>query len=402
MLLFDGPNGLEGVVMTFSRRRSLGLVIALVGMSGPFAAQAEVIFEENFDDQPDWTSAMHSSDTVQSADTHIIPEGWYSIRQDPVWAPSTGHPDRHESIEILESNADKARSGSKSYVSWRDSYDAGWDYWGSESMMVKYFPQGYDQLYVEFWVRFDDNWMREYVQGTDAAGSKMFRISSWRGEGQGNEYQAFGGGDLGPIFIWDHNITGYGVRNAMSLRGGPHGDNYGFVTGDIEDAPRSLVGSGDLNMNFTGDVQGRGIDGTTPKIPDKLNGGFITTDPYASVSHDQIFGPGDTWTKMAFFVKMNSSPGAKDGVLIEWMDDQQIFKLETIPWIRPSTTEDENAKWNLVAIGGNDFFQTYPNDQRHEEWYAYDDLVIRTDIPSYLKTDTALAPPSAPPQITVD
>ena len=376
----------------------LGTVLAMA----PFFGQADILFEEDFDDQPDWHSAMHSTDGVQRATTHTIPEGWYSIRQDPLWAPSTGHPDRHETIEILERNSDKARSGSKSFVSWRDSYDAGWKYWGSESMMIKYFPEGFDQLYVEFWVRFDEDWMREYVQGTEAAGSKMFRISSWRGEGEGNEYQAFGGGDLGPIFIWDHNITGYGVRNAISLRGGPHGDNYGFEPGDIEDTPRQLVGSGDLNMNFTGDVQNQGVGGETPRIPDKLNGGFITTDPYASVSHDQIFGPGDTWTKMAFFVKMNSSPGAKDGVLIQWMDGQQILKMETIPWIRPSETEGEDAQWNLVAIGGNDFFQTYPNEQRHEEWYAFDDLVVRTDIPDYVSTDTASAPPSAPVQLSID
>jgi len=392
---------MEGVAMKFSRIRSTSLALVLMGGWLPLAAQSEVIFEEDFDDQPDWTSAMHSTDTVQNAETHIIPEGWYSIRHDPVWAPSTGHPDRHETIEILERNADKARSGSKSFVSWRDSYDPGWGYWGSESMMVKYLPEGYDQLYVELWVRFDENWMREYVQGTDAAGSKFLRISSWRGEGQGNEYQAFGGGDLGPIFLWDHNINGYGVRNALSLRGGPHGENYGFVTGDIEDAPRALVGSGDLNMNYTADVQGKGLDGTTPEIPDKLNGGFITKDPSASVSHNQIFGPGDTWTKMAFFVKLNSSPGARDGVLIQWLDDQQIFKLETIPWIRPSETEDVNAQWNLVAIGGNDFFQTYPNEERHEEWYAFDDLVVRTDIPEHLKTAESSAPPSPPVGVSV-
>src|SRR5690554_7200323 len=95
---------------------------------------AEVIFEENFDDQPDWHSAMHSSDGTQRATTHIIPEGWYSIRQDPTWAPSEGHPDRHESIEILESNSDKARGGKgKSMVSWRDSYNPGWNRWNSES-----------------------------------------------------------------------------------------------------------------------------------------------------------------------------------------------------------------------------------------------------------------------------
>src|SRR5690554_4718063 len=104
----------------------------LVGAMAAAPVGAEVIFEENFDDQPDWHSAMHSSDGTQRATTHIIPEGWYSIRQDPTWAPSERHPDRHESIEILESNSDKARGGKgKSMVSWRDSHDPGWNRWNS-------------------------------------------------------------------------------------------------------------------------------------------------------------------------------------------------------------------------------------------------------------------------------
>lgn len=340
-------------------------------------------------------------DRVQSASTHVIPEGWYSIRQDPVWAPSTGYPDRHETIEILSSNASKARGGTgKSFVSWRDSYDAGWNYWGSESMLVKYFPEGYDELYVEFWVRFGDNWTRKYVSGTPAAASKLFRISSWSGEG--SEYQAFSGGELGPIVLWDHTINSYGVRNAVAFRGGPHGDNYGFSTGSISGLPRQLVGSGDLNMNFTGDIRGMGVNGEDPKLPDRVNGGYIPLDPSVTISHDQIFGPGDSWTKMAFYVKMNSKPDATDGIFRQWINDEQIFNVTTIPWIRSSSSEDENAKWNLVAIGGNDFFQTYDNSERHEEWYSIDDVVIRNDIPESLKNGgVELAPPAPPAAVEV-
>lgn len=383
----------------------------LIGMAYVQTATSEVLFEENFDNQPDWTSGLDVNatsaspsgkpDRVQSASTHVIPEGWFSVRQDPVWAPSTGHPDRHESIEILGSNADKARGGvGKSFVSWRDSYDAGWNYWGSESMLVKYFPEGYDSIYVEFWIRFGDNWTREYVSGKPSAASKLFRVSSWSGEG--SEYQAFGGGELGPIALWDHNINSYGMRNAVAFRGGPHGDNYGFSSGDISGLPRQTIGSGDLNMNFTRDVVGMDVDGSNPEIVDRVNGGYISNDPYENISHNQIFGPGGSWTKMAFFVKMNSSPGANDGVFKQWLNGEQILNVTTIPWIRPSSTENQNAKWNLVAIGGNDFFQTYDNSVRREEWYSIDDVVIRTDIPSDLMGEPIASPPAPPTSIEVN
>ncbi|MEQ5814957.1 hypothetical protein J3362_05540 [Marinobacter sp. NFXS11] len=384
-------------------------MIALVASSG--IANGEILFQDSFDGQPDWHSGLEVNatsanpagkpDREQRASTHKIPAGWFSVRQDPVWAPSTGHPDRHETIEILAKNSSKARGGNgKSFVSWRDSYDAGWNYWGSESMLVQYLPEGHDSLYVEFWIRFGDNWTREYVSGTPAAASKLFRVSSWSGDG--SEYQAFGGGELGPIFLWDHTINSYGVRNALAFRGGPHGDNYGFSTGDISGLPRQLVGIGDLNMNFTADLSGMGPNGSDPELEDRVNGGLLSRDPYVNISHDQVYGRGGSWTKLAFYVKMNSSPGAKDGIMRQWINGEQVFNVTSIPWIRGSTSEDVNAKWNLVAIGGNDFFQTYDNSERREEWYSIDDFVIRSDIPSDLMGEPIASPPAPPTSIEIN
>lgn len=372
----------------------LGLLTgALITATG---ARAEVIFEENFDDQPDWTSAMYSTDTVQRASTHTIPEGWHSIRQVPEWAPSKGHPDRHEAIEILSSNADKSRGDSgKSYVSYRDSYDKGWSFWASESILLKYIPEGYEQLYVEFWIRFDPNWTRTKVEGLASATSKMFRVSSWSGDG--SEYGAFSDGNIGPIALWDHKLNSYGMRAGLAFRGGPHSDNYKFSSEDIPDLGHFISSGslGDLNMSYKYSLVGLGKDGGDPKLVDRVEGGVITPKS-GEIEHDNVFGSGDSWTKLGFFVKMNSAPGVKDGEFRMWLDDQQIVVSTQIPWIRPSQSRDENAKWNVVAIGGNDFFQTYPNKDRHEEWYSIDDLVIRNDIPDYVDVDSVAVPPSPP------
>ena len=48
----------------------------LVGAMAAAPVGAEVIFEENFDDQPDWHSAMHSQDTTQVAGPYVIPKEW--------------------------------------------------------------------------------------------------------------------------------------------------------------------------------------------------------------------------------------------------------------------------------------------------------------------------------------
>ena len=339
-----------------------------------------VIFSESFDDQPDWVSPLG----VFRATEATIPDGWFSTRAFPKWAPSTGHPDRHEAIEILASNADKSRSGiGKSFVSYRDCNDPGQSYWNSESMLTKYFPDGHSQIYAEFWIRFGPNWTRENITGSPMPYSKLFRVSSWRGNG--SEYKAFSDGNLGPMALWIHNTSAYGMRMGIDLRGGPHSDNYQFVAGDLPDLGGFIVSgsNGDLNMSFKNSLSGMAKDGGYPSIPDRVNGGFITPSS-GDIEHDNVFGPGDAWTKMAFFVKMNSAPGVTDGEYRQWLNDEQVLFSTQIPWIRPSATEDENAKWNIVAIGGNDLFQTYPNADRREEWYSIDDLVVRDSIPENL------------------
>jgi len=378
---------LEEVVMTFLRRRSLGLVLALVGISGPLAGQAEVIFEENFDDQPDWTSAMHSTDRAQYADTHIIPEGWYAVRQDPTWAPSVGHPDRHEAIEILERNADKARSGTKSYVSWRDYYDAGWNRWNSDSILAKYFPEGLDQVYVEFYIQFDPDW-------TPEGQSKLFRVTSWSGE---PDFFGYGGGrENGPVFFLDYTRTS-GIRNYLAFRGGPHGDNYGMNNETMLDMPRQLVGSGDYPGNWTSNTV-NATYGDDPQIPDRLNGGFIPKESDYLPSHQQIYGPAGSWTKYAFFLKMNSAPGVQDGVFKQWFNDRLVLESNKVIWVNDNSA-GEMVKWNVVALGGNDFWRgSYTNNHRREEWYSIDDVMIATEPPSYLTngSEAVSAPPNAP------
>ena len=132
-------------------------------------------------------------------------------------------------------------------------------------------------------------------------------------------------------------------------------------------------------------------DGGFPKIRDKLNGGFISDDLSQTVSIEQIFGTGSEWTKMAFFVKMNSAPGVNDGKIIQWLDGVQIYRNDAVSWVDPNT-ENKMVKWNSVAIGGNDFFQAYPNSERREEWYSIDDLYISTTIPDSVGSGSYAAP----------
>lgn len=364
-------------------------IVFLLGLAVHQNATSEVLFQEDFDDQPDWTSAMHSTDRAQYAETHTIPEGWFAVRQDPTWAPSTGHPDRHESIEILSSNAQKARGGTgKSSVHYRDYYETpNSTYWTSDSILAKYFPEGYDELYVEFYVRFQDGW-------TPEGAAKIFRVGSWSGN---PDFFGYGGGrQNGPMFFLDYYKSS-GIRNQLAFRSGPHGVNYGMNSNRMQDVPRSFVGSGDLPLNFNSNTVGSTY-GDDPTIPDKLNGGYISKNINDYPEHEQIYGPAGTWTKYGFYFKMNSSPGSMDGEFKQWIDDQLILETKKVTWV-DTNPENKMVKWNVVALGGNNDWETgtYSNSERHQEWYAIDDVMIATEPPEYLLNGSGLTAPPAPP-----
>lgn len=332
---------------------------------------SKILFYENFDATPDWSSSVQNP---------TIPSNWSYKRVEDYWNPSSGDSDRHDNIQILSSNSSKAKGETgKSFVAYRESYDPGWKKWNSDSTFLKHFPGGYAELYVSFWIRFSPNWTYE---GT----SKIFRVFSWNEENPNEIFKFFSDGNSGPIYLWDYShSTTYGIRNAFALRGGPPATHYSFGDANIEGLPRGLNGLGDMSLNFTADTKGMGPMGRDPKITDKLNGGFISDDFNQTVKHEQIYGKAGTWTKIAFYVKMNSSPNATDGVLMQWIDDELTFNNSNIPWVRGDSAT-KMVKWNVVGIGGNDFFRSYPNDQRHEEWYSIDDVLIHSGIPDHLPT----------------
>jgi len=336
-----------------------------------------VIFSENFNDQPDWTSTSESLDNTQLATTHSIPDGWYGIYQTTQWSPETGHSEKHASMEILASNTDKTRSGSgKSAVFWRESYSFGDGYhWASDAQFVKVLENDHQEIYVEFYVRFSDEWYQRgkdfTAEGWEAWQSKIFRVGYW--DRDGSIWNSFGDGDGGsvnPRMFWGYKVDSYGTRNTISAFQGPPTGSSKSVT--------DLGGS----LNFIADTDGQEVGGTNPQLPDLVNGGLLRDSP-TLISHEQVYGSTEVWTKIAFRVKMNSAPGVKDGVLSQWMNGHRILHNEAVDWINTDNDKPVTG-WNFIAIGGNDFFRPYPDANKFEDWWALDDLVVRDSLPEEL------------------
>lgn len=371
------------------RKWIVPIAIALIFPAA--SASSELLFEEHFDGQKDWTSGLGGNDrdgdgvpdTVQSAlDGYTVPDGWYSIRQAPVWAPSTGYPNAHENIEILSSNSAKARGGAgKSLVVWRDSTTGPDWQWNSDGILSKYFPGGYKELYVTFWVRFDPNWTPLGNTGQ----TKLFRISSW--DETGNIYKAFETGDNSAIFVWDYRTDDYGARNKLAVRADPQETNYYMTNPLPENMPRK-INNGSLSLNFDSDVIDLNGDGISDNDPFKLKTGATVS---GIVSHEELWG--DEWHKVAFYIRMNSAPGKLDGALVQWLDGQIVFRNTTMPWM--GFNSEGGLNWNVVHFGGNSHFHAYPDSDQREEWVSFDDIEIYSGLPAGVTLSSK--PPPAPP-----
>lgn len=378
--------------MSFNRKlRLLGAAVIAFGIVAP--ATAEKIFEETFDSQPDWEAQSGMG----------IPINWHRTYERSTWSPAMGHPDRHNVIEITDAtiaeNPNRARGGTgKSFVTWRDS-ESGGDQWNSDGDMFFRLPgAGLRDVYVEFWINFSNEMVATYYMADKALGlNKMFRVMSHDFPDQEDitGYFSFFGSNHKPMFLWGLQQNEYGFRNKQSVyrdRSGTDSD----LSATIVDYP-GYAGSGDFSLWYTPSaLAGAAIGGGDAILPDIKNGGELLTGPAAI---DQVFGDETHWTKVGFYLQMNSAPGVADGRLQQFIDDQRILNASGIAW--QTSAQPADKLWNIVGIGGNDFFYYYENAVRHEEWYAIDDIVIRSDLPAHLKADSRVSPPNPPTPIVV-
>lgn len=383
--------------MSLSKRLFINSFLAGAVLLGTTISRAEVIFSETFDQQPDWDKMVDPNPSTENSRARVkgdlIPEGWDLVRSEATWAPSRGHPDRHESFEIKAADSAKARGGEgKAMVNWRDSHDPGWKRWNSDGILLKKIGNQ-QQVYVEFYIALSPETYATFNNNPEGLGtSKIFRIYSFTGDW--NDPFDYFAGTTHPEVIWalDGEPNLYGLRNKISL--------YGMSGNDANypDMPASQHG-GDFSLSYISSLRGMAPDGSDAMLPDKLNGGYMRPGE-GNATIERLFGPPGSYTKVAFFVKMNSAKGVNDGVLIQWIDDTQILYQNTINWV---PLDKNGVAWNVIGLGGNDFFQSYPNEDRHEEWYAIDDVKIMTEIPNHLRGGSEnLAAPKPPFDLFVE
>ena len=293
-------------------------------------ATAKIIFQDNFDNSPDWQSQQTISKSQpggrdinwgmtrsDKCTTHCPPKGWTSYRA----ASSIWTDDRRKDTYIL--SAEGARGGSGKGITYNVEVAQNWaggalDLWLGEA--------GYEELYVRFYLKHDTNWKWTDPENTRNCFQKLIRISTFNDNIWTTSYspQRYYGGINFPVFIpdWYHGGTG-----------------STYFTASVRKAP-------DYNAYM---------------------------DNYAH-THPPDVGE---WHCYEFHVKMNSANGVADGVYQFFLDGELKVESTTVEWKQVGSDTTHNWNW-LMFIDNVLNSSAAPED--HVEMSLYmDDVVVSTE-----------------------
>jgi len=344
------------------------LGIFLIGFG--LQAQAEVIWQENFDNQDNWELEQSTSDVVISSwqGENNIPPNFNFIRI----APSVYDENNQHNSMIIDSSNHRGIAG-KGLTFWVESGDQSCGsgaHWCSDSLLGVNLTDatatdgvtrdGYEEIWVKLYIKFDSEWDMKVTRNTFPM-HKFFRTEWWSGEFAPWSY--FNGSSRwSPAVIFDIMRMNNGQGNIGWK------DIYRY---DNEVTPPWDPPHVEFEDGYTldGNYGGTGVPFNSPgNIGD------------------------NNWHEMIYHIKLNSVIGAEDGIVQSWFDGSELSSTTDLAFGDIGAPPAPNRrKWNVFIFGGNDFNEFDPVFENYsEQWWAIDDIVIATTEADLNDGDTSI------------
>lgn len=303
---------------------------------------ASLLFETDFDDESDFANSS-GNDVCWRPDNaacEVKPRDWTNYYAAESWHPSDAQFATSEPVLSISSRFARGGVG-KSMVVWDES-NGGPSTWGSDAQLTKRLDSDVQDLYAQFWIRFQPGY-RWHVNETSSGGqnlSKLLRVGHDDSGPGGTSYRFGSSGGVGPLVFLDSMVWARNVNGQLSNRGAL------LLSPRCDPQETSYTCSGASNGN-----------------------GFFPNN----ASFEDLLGDGE-WHKVAMRVKMNTSPGASDGLMAIWLDDTMLLDERGIRFKEAGSPS--GLGWNSVGVGGNT--HNYPENpsQRLEQWYSIDDVKV--------------------------
>ncbi|HAM36644.1 MAG TPA: hypothetical protein DCP85_12025 [Elusimicrobia bacterium] len=322
----------------------------------PCIAFSGIVWEENFDNFPDWeqpyrprSDGVPIACTAENPSSHYcvdygLPPGgsfdkFYGWYMSPAEYAPTGH-----GIHVNSTN--KRGSTGKGLTTYSFYHVQNTVAAGGQLAIALPNTTGYEEIYVRFWIQYQPG----YVWPSGAGSSpfqKICHIGHYMYNGK--PFTFFSSGGFFPLSIPQVGKYNNGVADLhldFSVRTDP--SYLASSRSDYFDIPNDAYP--------VGNYAGTGTDFGTPGMP----------------------GDGN-WHCLEFYLKNNSAPGVADGKAKLWLDGNLQQNHSDVMWREAASTLGQGI-WNFVHISGNSLLEGTPLG--YEEWRAFDDIVIYTPLTS--------------------
>lgn len=327
----------------------------------PKYASAAILFEDNFDNSPDWQSQQTIAKSVGGTDrawpatftgvctTTCPPQNWTAYRASASYFTDTPGNDTY----VL--NFTGARGGSGKGITLNVESSGSYGNWAGGSLDLFLGTLGYQELYVKYWLKYDANWLWTNPTNTEHGQQKLIRISRFSGNlndyNNHNPQMFFTPTENGPSWMpdWYYNKS------------------Y---------PPTSFFSSEFFNTQANRSI------------------GYGPTQTFAS-----LIWPSDSgWHSYEFRVKMNSAPGVADGEWEIWIDGQNTPDKHqvktTVSWVDSTGTVDQG--WNYLMFLDNITVAPALLSEKKEMQIYMDDVIVSTT-----RVSNDIIAPAAPTGLSV-
>jgi len=315
-------------------------------------AFAEILFQDNFDNSPDWQSkqtvnksqsdgydisfGQTRSDTCT---TNCPPQGWTSYRT----ASSFWTDDRRKDTYVLSSEG--ARGGSGKGITYNVEVSGSFGTWAGGSLDIWLGETGYKELFVRYYIKFDpSSWKWTTPDATEHHLQKLIRINTFNDDIRTTSYnpQQFGtAGRNWPVWLAEvyYNKSSPPAHLSSQVRQAP---NYTLLP-SVEDYNASIPSDGE-------------------------------------------------WHYYEYHVKMNSAPGIADGIWGFYIDG--VLKSEKTNVVWKKANSDIAHNWNWLMLLDNVTNASTTLDSYTEMQLYMDDVVVSTSYIGPGDQIFYLAPPT--------
>ncbi len=360
----------------------------------PNFANAAVVFETDFEDVQDWVMPRppkgqtigYSWEIDDGTDNMPPPKRNDGTQLYDLYRVGASLFDAPYATDAYEIGDTYGRSGGRGLL-YNEEVSGCYDtacYTGGSPMEVWLGEQGYNDLYVRFYLKYQAGWKWSdpAVAATPGAIEKIMKIVRFNGTpGDGTMGGPYSDdGNLMPVWIptWYQYLTvtpSYTMLNSQE-RYLPDYTTNAFTTNELyTQTPSYYPVAPPLLTEYNPDHQARSV--------------LWPTDA--------------NWHSYEFRARLNDVPGFSEGGMVEiWIDGIKVFSRGNITWVKAGG--DMLRGWNLVTVLDNADLTAFSLAEHVTQRKYLDDVVISTNYigPDYIVGGVDSIAPAAPVGLGVE